>query len=110
MSGGKSSSRPATAITNHQLQVRGCTVQALCQNTLSVMIQILFSKNSQQGILDVLSGVSDAAFARADILSDMEYAGLINASDFKCVTAVSLPYLHSIFVHFMHALLLRHGV
>ena len=52
----------------------------------------MFDKSSQQGILDVLAGVADAALARADILSDMQYAGVINASDFKCVTAVSLQY------------------
>ena len=50
----------------------------------------MFDKSSQQGILDVLAGIADAALARADILSDMQEAGQINASDFKCVTAVSL--------------------
>lgn len=54
-----------------------------------VLLQIMFDKSSQQGIFDVLAGDADAALARADILSDMQYAGQINASDFKCVTAVS---------------------
>ena len=59
-----------------------------------LVVQILFCKSSQQGVLDVLSGVADAAFARADLLDDMQYAGMINASDFKCVTAVSRHFLH----------------
>lgn len=59
------------------------------------VVQIMFTKNSQQGILDVLAGTADAALARADILSDMQYAGQINASDFKCVTAVSFGVLCS---------------
>lgn len=56
-------------------------------------LQIMFDKSSPQGIMDVLSGEADAALGRADILSDMQYAGQINASDLKCVTAVSLKSL-----------------
>ena len=78
--------------TKHQRKVHHRRYKGMFKTGFPDVLQIMFTKNSQQGILDVLAGTADAALARADILSDMQYAGQINASDFKCVTAVSFGH------------------
>ena len=75
-----------------------------------LMLQILFNHNNQQSILDLLSGVADIALGKADILSDMEVAGLITSMDlFKCITAVSMPSVDNSLSARMHVHVCRHA-
>ena len=65
-------------------------VQVIHIDKIYCAMQLQFTHNSQQGILDLLNGEADVALARADITSDMTASGLIASMDlFKCVTAVS---------------------
>lgn len=53
-------------------------------------VQLQFSQNSQVGLQDVLAGLADVAFGRADITADMVTSQQISSRDiFKCLTPVS---------------------
>lgn len=41
-------------------------------------------------VLDVLEGRSDAALLRSDAINNIQHRGIVNASDFKLTEAVSL--------------------
>ena len=49
---------------------------------------MLYLPNIQQGIQDVLDGLADVIFVRADLLQNMQNAGLFNVSDFKVLSQV----------------------
>ena len=69
--------------------------QATNPETSSALpLQVMFNRNSQQGILDLLNMTADVTVGRADLVHEMVRTGVIpDAAVFKCVTAVRSPLL-----------------
>ena len=60
-------------------------------NEVWCLIQVFLTDNNDNLVLDVLKGKSDAALLRSDAIMNLQHRGLVNASDFQLIEAVSIP-------------------
>ena len=67
-----------------QLQVSKTSLQAYKVKVL----QVLYLQNIEQGIDDLLDGLADIIFVRADLLENMQTQGLVTVSSFKVLAQV----------------------
>lgn len=59
-------------------------------------MQVLLADTTDNLILDILSGRTDAALLRSDAIPNLQRRGVVNASAFKFVDAVPWLCLHGI--------------
>ncbi len=65
------------------------------------LLQVYYLQNIQQGVDDLLDGLADIIFIRADLLENMQTQGLVTVSSFKVVAQVQQSVtvaLHSSYV------------
>lgn len=52
------------------------------------MLQVYFLQNIKQGVDDLLDGVADIIFVRADLMENLQTQGLVTVSSFKVLAQV----------------------
>ena len=52
------------------------------------LLQVFYLQNIEQGVDDLLDGLADIIFVRADLLENMQAQGLVTVSSFKVVAQV----------------------
>ncbi len=52
------------------------------------VLQVLYLQNIEQGVDDLLDGLADIIFVRADLLESMQTQGLVTVSSFKVLAQV----------------------
>jgi hypothetical protein len=67
-----------------QMQVSKTSLQAYKVKVL----QVLYLQNIEQGVDDLLDGLADIIFVRADLLESMQTQGLVTVSSFKVLAQV----------------------
>ena len=67
-----------------QMQVSKTSLQAYKVEVL----QVLYLQNIEQGVDDLLDGLADIIFVRADLLESMQTQGLVTVSSFKVLAQV----------------------
>ena len=70
-----------------QMQVSKTSLQAYKVEVL----QVLYLQNIEQGVDDLLDGLADIIFVRADLLESMQTQGLVTVSSFKVLAQVQQP-------------------
>ncbi len=70
-----------------QMQVPKTSLQALKVK----LLQVLYLQNIEQGVDDLLDGLADIIFVRADLLESLQTQGLVTVSSFKVLAQVQQP-------------------
>ena len=52
------------------------------------LLQVYFLQNIKQGVDDLLDGVADIIFVRADLMENLQTQGLVTVSSFKVLAQV----------------------
>lgn len=66
------------------MQFSSASLQALRVN----LLQVYFLQNIQQGVDDLLDGLADIIFVRADLMENLQTQGLVTVSSFKVLAQV----------------------